>query len=108
VGVYGRVGVTGGDPNLIQSSLAVGISGEGMWRSRPWDGFGIGYYRYNWSDGLSEALLTPLQSESGMEVYYNFALTPWFSLTPSLQLVRPATAGEPLLTVVGLRSVVRF
>jgi porin len=108
VGVYGRVGITGGDPNPIQSSLAVGISGEGLWTSRPWDGFGIGYYRYNWSEGLSEAMLTRLQSESGMEVYYNFALTPWFSLTPSLQLVRPATAGEHLLTVVGLRSVVRF
>ena len=108
VGLYGRVGVTGGDPNPIQSSLAVGISGEGMWRSRPWDGFGIGYYRYNWSDGLSEALLTPLQSESGLEVYYNFAFTPWFSLTPNLQVVRPATAGEPLLTVLGLRSVLRF
>lgn len=43
-----------------------------------------------------------------MEVYYNFVLTSWFSLTPSLQLVRPATSGEPLLSVVGLRSVVRL
>ena len=41
VGLYGRVGITSGDPNPIQSSLAMGISGEGMWRSRPWDGFGL-------------------------------------------------------------------
>ena len=54
------------------------------------------------------AVLTPLQSESGLEVYYNVAFTPWFSLTPNLQLIRPATAGEPLLTVLGLRSVFRF
>lgn len=108
VGVYGRIGFTGGDPNPIQSSVAVGISGDGMWVSRPWDGFGIGYYRYNWSNGLSETLLTSLQSESGLEMYYNFALSPWLYITPNLQLVYPATAGQPLLSVVGLRSVLRF
>ena len=108
IGVYGRVGVTGGDPNPIQSSLAVGISGEGMWRSRPWDGFGIGVYRYNWTSGLSTTLLTPLRSENGLEVFYNLALTPWLSVTPNLQLIQPATSGAPLLTVLGLRSVLRF
>ena len=108
VGVYGRLGVTGGDPNPIQSSLAMGISGEGMWRSRPWDGFGIGIYRYNWTEGLSTALLTPLQSETGVEMYYNFALTPWLSFSPNVQIIRPATADAPLLTALGLRSVIRF
>jgi porin len=108
VGVYGRLGVTGGDPNPIQSSLAVGIGGEGMWRSRPWDGFGIGVYSYNWTEGLSTALLTPLQSETGIEMYYNFALNPALSLSPNVQIIRPATAGAPLLTAVGLRSVLRF
>ena len=108
IGIYGRLGVTGGDPNPIQSSLAMGISGEGMWRARPWDGFGIGVYRYNWTEGLSTALLTPLQGETGVEMYYNFALTPSLFLSPSVQLIRPATEGAPLLTVLGLRSVLRF
>ena len=108
IGAYGRVGVTAGDPNPIQSSLAMGISGEAMWRARPWDGFGIGVYRYNWTSGLSTTMLTPLRSETGLEVYYNLALTPWLSLSPNLQLIKPATAGAPLLTVLGLRSVVRF
>lgn len=107
-GLYGRVGTTAGDPNPIQTSLAMGISGEGMFRSRPWDGFGIGVYWYRWTDGLSDALLTPLRSESGLEMYYNIALTPGLTLSPNVQLIRPASDGEPLLTVLGVRSVLRF
>jgi len=108
IGVYGRFGVTGGDPNPIQSSLAMGISGQGMWRSRPFDGFGVGVYLYNWSSGLQTTLQTPLQAEVGLEMLYNLALTPWLTLNPNLQVIQPATAGSPLLTVLGLRSRVRF
>jgi porin len=108
IGMYGRVGFTAGDPNPIQSSLAIGISGEGMWRSRPWDGFGIGIYHYDWSNGLSTALLSPLNSETGLEIYYNIALTPWLYLSPNLQLIQPATAGAPVLSVLGVRSRLRF
>jgi porin len=98
IGVYGRFGVT----------LAMGISGQGMWRSRPLDGFGVGVYLYNWSSGLEATLLTPLQQEVGLELYYNLALPPWLTLSPNLQVIQPATAGSPLLTVLGLRSRVRF
>ena len=108
IGVYGRFGVTGGDPNPIQSSLAMGISGQGTWRSRPLDGFGVGVYLYNWSSGLEATLLTLLQQELGLELYYNLALNPWLTLSPNLQVIQPATAGSPLLTVLGLRSRVRF
>jgi porin len=108
IGVYGRFGVTRGDPNPIQSSLAMGISGQGMWRSRPFDGFGVGVYLYNWSSGLQTTLQTPLQAEVGLEMFYNLALTPWLTLSPNLQVIQPATAGSPLLTVLGLRSRVRF
>jgi porin len=108
IGVYGRVGVTGGDPNPIQSSLAMGISGEAMWRSRPFDGFGLGVYLYNWTGGLATTLQTPLQQEVGLEMYYNLGLTRWLTLSPNLQVIQPATAGAPLLTVLGIRSRVRF
>ena len=108
IGVYGRIGVTGGDPNPIASSLALGLSGEAMWRSRPLDGFGVGVYAYNWSNGLQTTLQTPLQQEVGLELYYNIALTPWLSVSPNLQVIQPATAGSPLLTVLGLRSRLRF
>jgi carbohydrate-selective porin OprB len=41
-------------------------------------------------------------------MFYNLALTPWLTLSPNLQVIQPATAGSPLLTVLGLRSRVRF
>jgi porin len=108
IGLYGRFGITGGDPNPIQSSMALGISGDGFWRSRPWDGFGVGVYRYNWTKGLSSTLQISLQSEYGIELFYNLGLTPWLSISPNLQVIRPATGGAPLLTALGLRSVIRF
>lgn len=108
IGVYGRIGFTGGDPNPIASSLALGLSGEAMWRSRPFDGFGVGVYAYNWSSGLQAALQTPIQQEVGMELYYNVALTPWLIISPNLQVIQPATTGVPLLTVLGVRSRLRF
>jgi len=108
IGVYGRVGLTGGDPNPIQSSLAMGISGEAMWQSRPFDGFGVGVYLYNWTRGLETTLQSALLQEVGLEMYYNLGLTPWLTLTPNLQVIQPASAGAPLLTVLGIRSRIRF
>jgi porin len=108
IGFYGRVGASGGNPNPIQWSLACGITGEGMWTSRPWDGFGIGICHYEWSNGLSTALLSPVGPETGLEAYYNFAVTSWFVVTTDLQVIDPATEGSPVFTVFGLRALVRF
>jgi carbohydrate-selective porin OprB len=41
-------------------------------------------------------------------MYYNLGLTPWLILSPNLQVIQPATAGALLLTVLGIRSRVRF
>jgi carbohydrate-selective porin OprB len=79
-----------------------------MWRSRPFDGFGLGVYLYNWTGGLATTLQTPLQQEVGLEMYYNLGLTRWLTLSPNLQVIQPATAGAPLLTVLGIHRRVRF
>ena len=108
IGFYGRAGVTQGSPNPIQWSLACGITGEGMWESRPWDGFGIGVYHYEWSGGLSTALLTSLGPETGLEAYYNFTVTSWFVVTPDVQVIDPATDGSQVFAVLSLRALIRF
>ena len=53
-----------------------------MWEARSWDGIGV--YHYEWSNGLSTALLTEVGPETGVEVYYNFAVT------TDLQVIDPA------------------
>lgn len=108
IGFYGRASVTQGSPNPIQWSIAGGITGEGMWESRPWDAFGVGVYHYEWSPGLSTALLTDLGPETGVEIYYNFAVTPWLIITPDLQVIDPATTGAGVFAVLGLRTMIKF
>ena len=52
------------------------------------------------------SILKPLvQDESGYEVYYNYAVTPWLHLSPDVQwLTHPTrkSAGSPL--VIGVRA----
>jgi hypothetical protein len=75
-----------------------------------YDGFGIGFYYYNWSNALEQTLdpLLPLDSEKGLEVYYNLAVTPWFILTADLQVIDPGKANFATETVAALRAKFSF
>jgi len=110
IGLYGKVAGTSGNPNPISWSFVGGISGEGMFANRPYDSFGIGVYYYNWSKALEDTIdpLLPLDNEKGLEIYYSFAITPWFILTADLQIIDPARANFATETVVGLRGKVTF
>jgi porin len=110
IGIYGKVAGTRGNPNPIGWSFVGGITGEGTFANRPYDGFGIGFYYYNWSRALDQTLdpLIPLDSEKGLELYYNFALTPWFILTADLQVIDPGKANFATETVAGLRAKLSF
>lgn len=110
IGVYGKVAATRGNPNPIGWSFVGGITGEGMFANRPYDGFGIGIYYYNWSNALEETLdpQLPLDNEKGLEIYYNFALTPWFILTADLQVIDPGKANFATETVAALRAKFSF
>jgi porin len=81
-----------------------------MLDNRPYDSFGIGFYYYSWSRALEETLdpFLPLDDEKGLEIYYNFALTPWFILTADLQVIDPGKADFATETVAALRAKVSF
>ena len=42
-----------------------------------------------------------------MELFYNFALTPWFTLGADLQMIKPGLASSTAV-FPGLRAVIRF
>jgi porin len=42
------------------------------------------------------------------EVYYNFEVTPWFHLTPSLQVVQSENKHTEPSMIVGLRAVLEL
>ena len=93
IGIFGRLGVSDGNPNFMKFFSSFGVGGKGMFESRPLDQFGLGYYFININNPTIQALLQTrefLRDEYGFEAYYNFALTPWALLTPDIQVVRGA------------------
>ena len=100
VGLFGRLGVSDGNPNFMKFFGSFGVGGKGMFESRPTDQFGWGFYYIN-IDNPSLNIDAPrlqglprniefLRDEYGFEAYYNFAITPWALLTPDIQVVRGA------------------
>ncbi len=100
VGVFGRLGVSDGNPNFMKFFGSFGVGGKGMFESRPNDQFGWGFYYINIDNprlgidiprlpGLSRNVEF-LRDEYGFEAYYNFAITPWALLTPDIQVIRGA------------------
>src|SRR5215510_2589056 len=93
VGIFGRLGVSDGNPDFMKFFGSFGVGGKGVFESRPLDQLGFGYYYINIDNpSLQGPLQTRrfLRDEYGFEWYYNFAITPWAMLTPDLQVVRGA------------------
>lgn len=109
-GLFVKGALADGNPNPIQSSIIGGIGGKGLFPSRRDDTFGIGYYYYNFSDDLQDAVspLIAFNDEQGLEVFYDFAVTPWFRIGADLQVIDPARGDRDTAVVGGLRANIRF
>jgi len=95
IGVFFSASASDGNPNPIKSSYQLGLVGKGVVPNRPRDDFGIGWSRADFSDEFLRELRAspsdPVQDyEDVVELYYNVAVTPWLSVSPSLQIVSPA------------------
>ena len=93
IGIFGRFGVSDGNPNFMQYFYSIGVGGKGIIPGRPLDQFGIGYYYLDINNPKFTGPLANrslLRDEYGFEAYYNCALTPWMRLTPNIQILRPA------------------
>ena len=127
IGIFGRFGISDGNPNPIHHFYSIGISGNGIVPGRPLDSMGLGYYYMDISNPKLTGIFIDkefLRDEYGVEAYYNFAITPWMKLTPDIQFIRPAqkdkasvasiippvinTTSIDTATVVGLRLQVIF
>jgi porin len=47
-------------------------------------------------------------NEKGLEIYYNFAVTPWFIITADLQVIDPGKADFATENVAALRVKFSF
>jgi porin len=109
-GVFGEIDKGDGNPNLMEWTGFIGVGGGSLIPGRPDDRFGIAYFRLGVSSALKEELapIFKIKDESGVEVFYNFALTPWFRITGDVQFIRPGSANSPRSIFVGLGSYIRF
>lgn len=109
-GLFGNAGLADGSPNPIRWFASAGLGGSSPIPNRRLDTFGVGYFYLGVSDTLKQlaSKSSPLRDEQGLEIFYNFAVTPWFRITPDLEVVVPTLANVDVVLLVGLRAKINF
>ncbi len=110
IGVFFRFGYTPEDRNPWNIFVSGGVGGRGVIPSRPNDRYGLGFYALIESDDLKDQpiLGDALDTEWGMEVFYNIAITPWLQFTPDLQYIQSGLPGTNDAVVVAMRIQMYF
>jgi porin len=91
-GLFGQFGYSDGNPNAFQGHGYLGLAGKNMMEGRKLDRCGVVYYSYQLSDAFRNALPgvgSKIEPQNGAEIFYNWAVTPWFRLSADAQWVRP-------------------
>jgi len=113
-GFFSQVSISDKDTSPITTFFDFGLGGNGLFKSRPRDEFGISYAYTDLSEVLKDNLnLLTLAGrrprvEHQFEAFYNFHLTPWLRLTGDLQIIRPTQAIANTAVVPGARLVMIF
>ena len=104
-GLFGQFGISDGNPNPIRFVANGGVGGRSMFLGRTHDTFGVGYFYLGLSENFKTltAPLIPQQNEFGVELFYNYALTPWCRLTGDFQVAEPSTVSFNRTMMTGLR-----
>ena len=105
-GVFGRAGISDGNPNPIKWIISCGVGGHSPLRGREADRFGIGWY-YGGASSELGPFFNP-DDGTGVELFYNCAVTPWFQLTPDLQIINGGIPNTDTAVIVGLRANLVF
>ena len=109
-GVFGDFTYGGGNPNVLQWSTSIGIGGNNLIPGRPDDRFGVSYFYFGFSDVLSQSLepVFNLRAESGVELFYNFAVTRALRIDADLQFIKPASGDYSNAIFAGLGLYIKF
>ena len=110
LGMFGTLGISDGNPNPIKWFANLGIGGNVPLRCRGNDTFGIGYFYLGLSDSFKDLAprLVPQNDEHGLEMYYNFAVTPWCQITADLQIANPFNQTRDTVIIPGFRGRIDF
>lgn len=84
---FGRAGFADEDVSPVEWFASLGFQYRGLLPRRDEDVFAAGAYHARVSEKFSEARLGHFDEESGVELYYRFALLPWLEVTPHGQYI---------------------
>jgi porin len=107
LGTFAELGLADEETNPTSWSIAAGLAGRGTLPGRDDDTWGLGGF-YN---DLQDLGLGPLELESstsGVEVYYDIALTRFASLTLDAQWAQSSFPDVDDVTLLGLRLNLSF
>lgn len=109
-GLFGQTAVSDGNPNPIEWSVLGGIGGTSPIPGRERDKFGLGLFYVGYSSEFKDSLrlVVPISDESGLEAFYNYAVTPWLRLTADAQFVRPSINNQDTAIITGIRGQILF
>ncbi len=107
VGLLSQWGYADPEVNPYEWVGNVSLQANGPLRGREADSMGVGWFYNGLSSDFKNLLSPPLEIRdlTGVEVYYNAAITPWFHLTADVQVVEPAFRDfRNTATLFGLRA----
>jgi len=113
-GFFTQVAIADKDTSPVTRFFDVGLGGNGLFKSRRNDEFGISYAYTDLSKVLKDNInLLTLgnrrpQPEHQVEMFYNWHITPWLQLTGDLQIIRGVRPIANTAVVPGARLVMVF
>jgi porin len=108
LGIFYRFSSTPEDRSAYNIYLSGGVGGRGVIPGRPYDRFGIGAYWLKESNDLDKQPGNLLGNETGVEAFYNFAITPALQLSFDAQWISPGIRSSHDAVVLGTRLNIRF
>ena len=100
VGIFARFGYSPPEASTVTVHGSVALFANGLFEARKYDSFGVGYYYNAISKDLKNSIkrltfnTASADDEKGMEVFYDFAITPSIRFIPSYQHIWNPIAAE--------------
>jgi porin len=109
-GIFANISLADRATNPVHWFLNLGVGGESPLPGRSADSFGVGYYYLGVSSVLRQTLgpVSPIRNEQAVELYYNAAITSWFTVTADIQAIEPAHSDVRSSFLFGLRAKMDF
>ncbi len=108
LGLFARYGYAPSKANDLTNFYSVGVQYQGLLDGRDEDVLGLGYAHGCFSNRADTTYTEDYESVA--ELYYNAQITPWMSISPSVQYVANPGGNEDVsdAVVCGVRALIAF